>query len=75
MKKWNQTNAQIAAIIAAGQGDLLIVSGEGDCGTEEDYHGAQTVSAIKMRLKKERCGGDRWAWVDTYDGHAINHMI
>lgn len=75
MKKRNQTSEQIAAIIAAGEGDLLIVSGEGEEGTSENYEGAQTVKAIKTRLTKERCGGDRWARVDTYESHALNGVI
>lgn len=40
---------------------ILITSGEGEVGTTETYNGARTMRAIKMRLKKERCGGQRWA--------------
>jgi|688.fasta_scaffold1925718_2 hypothetical protein len=40
---------------------LYIVSGEGDLGTTELYTGKRTVRAIKARLTRERCGGDRWA--------------
>jgi hypothetical protein len=39
---------------------ILIFSGEGERGTWEVYNGKDTVRAIKMRLTKERCGGDRW---------------
>lgn len=70
MKKWNQSTEQIEAILATGQ-PLKIVSGEGDNGTAEDYAGAKTVRAIKARLTRERCGGDRWARVDTADGMAF----
>ena len=38
-----------------------IVSGEGAVGASEIYSGKRTIRAIKMRLTKERCGGDRWA--------------
>ena len=67
MKMRRQTDEQIEEIIKAGDGDLLIVSGEGEHGTEEDYDGEQTVAAIRERLTREMCGGDRWARVDTYD--------
>lgn len=41
--------------------EIRIVSGEGEVGTSETYNGKRTIRAIKMRLTKERCGGDRWA--------------
>ena len=41
--------------------EIRIVSGEGEVGTIETYNGKRTLRAIKMRLTKERCGGDRWA--------------
>lgn len=41
--------------------EIRIVSGEGEVGTSETYNGKRTLRAIKMRLTKERCGGDRWA--------------
>lgn len=41
--------------------EIRIVSGEGEVGTTEIYNGKRTLRAIKMRLTKERCGGDRWA--------------
>jgi hypothetical protein len=42
---------------------IFIVSGEGDGGTyhRELYTGKRTQRAIKARLTRERCGGDRWA--------------
>lgn len=40
---------------------IRIVSGEGEVGTSEIYNGKRAIRAIKMRLTKERCGGDRWA--------------
>ncbi len=44
-----------------GNNEILIVSGEGEQGTSEVYTGKRTRRAIKMRLTKEECGGDRWA--------------
>lgn len=41
--------------------EIRIVSGEGEVGTSEIYNGKRTIRAIKMRLTKERCGGDRLA--------------
>lgn len=46
-----------------GAAALYIVSGEGEQGTREDYEGQRTVAAILKTLKKERCGGDRWAYI------------
>jgi hypothetical protein len=42
---------------------IEIVSGEGTQGTVEDYEGKRTLRAIRSRLTKERCQGDRWAYV------------
>ena len=74
MKRWNQTTEQIGAIIATGK-PIQIVSGEGEQGTVEAYTGTVTVRAIKARLTRERCGGDRWARVDTDDGMALAGVI
>jgi len=42
--------------------NIYIISGEGaDTGFGEKYTGKCTNRAIKLRLTKERCGGDRWA--------------
>ncbi|MDY0013903.1 MAG: hypothetical protein RBS40_13540 [Rhodocyclaceae bacterium] len=49
--------------IITGDEDLSIISGEGEQGTREDYDGPRTVAAIRKALKKERCGGDRWAYI------------
>lgn len=46
--------------------EILIVSGEGEHGTEEVYTGKRTLRAIKMRLTKEACGGDRWAYAKVF---------
>lgn len=47
---------------------IEIVSGEGmGEGTTKLYTGKRTERAIKSRLTKERCNGDRWAFV-RFDG-------
>lgn len=51
-----------------------VVSGEGENGTRELYTGKLTVRAIKARLKKEECGGDRWARIETEDGERIDDV-
>lgn len=41
---------------------IAIFAGEGDCGSWSEYTGARTEKAIKTKLTKERCHGDRWAY-------------
>lgn len=41
--------------------EIRIISGEGEIGSSELYHGKRSIRAIKMRLTKERCHGDRCA--------------
>lgn len=51
---------------------VYIVSGEGTGpGTTETYTGTLSGRAIRARLKKERAGGDRWAYamVETDTTH------
>ena len=43
---------------------IRIVSGEGEIGTREDYTGKRTLRALRSRLTKERCHGDRWAYAE-----------
>jgi hypothetical protein len=56
--------------------EIVILSGEGTGGGfAEVYKGKRTSRAIKLRLTKERCGGDRWAKAIAYShriegGHA-----
>jgi len=45
---------------------IHIVSGEGEIGTRKIYRGKRTLRAIKMRITRERCGGDRWAGAEVY---------
>ena len=49
---------------------IMILSGEGELGTIETYIGKKEARAIKMILKKERCGGDRWANAYQYEYEA-----
>ena len=42
--------------------EIIIISGEDDGpGTEVIYRGKRTQKAIKTRITKEKCHGDRWA--------------
>lgn len=52
--------------------EIEIVSGEGEQGTIEQYEGKRTVKALKMRLKKEECQGDRWSYCNI-DGVRYNY--
>jgi hypothetical protein len=54
------------------QDTLYIVSGEGTQGTREIYAGKRTARAIKARLTRERCSGDRWARVEDEEGREVN---
>ena len=76
MRKHSQTKEQIEKIIELGNEyiGIKIVSGEGDCGTEEDYEGDMTAHAVMTRLSKEKKGG-RWAYIDTYEGHYVMGQI
>lgn len=48
---------------------LLVVSGEGKGPYHaEPYRGKLTLRALKARLTRERCGGDRVAWYATPAG-------
>lgn len=42
---------------------IAIISGEGISGSAELYKGKKSVRALKSRLARERCHGDRWATV------------
>ena len=45
---------------------IVIISGEGEVGHVEPYTGKRTLRAIKLRLARERRGGDRWARARIY---------
>ena len=47
---------------------IYIIAGEGEQGTRTLYTGKTTIRAIKSRLTRERCNGDRWARADAYTG-------
>ena len=46
--------------------NISIISGEGEVGTTDKYTGKRSLLAIKRRLTKERCHGDRWATAVVY---------
>jgi DNA-binding transcriptional regulator YiaG len=55
---------------------ILILSGEGEQGSFDKYTGKRTERALKIRLTKERCHGDRWAFAlasagDNYAPHTF----
>jgi hypothetical protein len=52
--------------------EIHIISGEGEIGTRKVYTGKRTERAIKARLTRERCHGDRWAWAQAYS-HTNEH--
>lgn len=45
---------------------ILILSGEGTQGAFEEYQGTRTERALKSKLTKEKCNGDRWARAFIY---------
>lgn len=49
------------------EGTIFIISGEGERGTSEVYKGKGTTRALRMRIKKEECGGDRFCKVKRYE--------
>ena len=53
-----------------GGAPIVIVSGEGELGAAEPYTGKRTIRAIKLRLARERKGGDRWARASVYSHEA-----
>jgi hypothetical protein len=54
---------------------IYIVSGEGDYGTRELYTGTRTARALRLRLTRERCEGDRWAKIVDADGCELDPDI
>ena len=55
-----------------------LISGEGETGTWERV--VTTARGIKLRLTRERCGGDRWARAyespyATTDGGVAGHDV
>jgi hypothetical protein len=53
--------------------EIMIISGEGEVGTTEKYNGKKTLRALKLRLSKELCEGDRWACAEI-DGYRYNYV-
>ena len=63
----NYAKRQAASLLATG-GSIKIVAGEGELGTMKDYTGRRTMRAIRAKLRREECGGDRWAKALIADG-------
>lgn len=42
---------------------IEVVSGKGELGVTELFTGRRTKLALIRRVKKERCGGDRWCYI------------
>jgi hypothetical protein len=64
----------------AAEHPIHITSGEGENGTTEVFAGKRTERAVKLRLTRERCGGDRWARAAVFmrevgDGAAIGMNV
>ena len=52
---------------------VVIMSGEGDGpGHIEIFTGKRTIRAIKARLTRERCCGDRWANAWVFSGITLD---
>lgn len=64
------TNRTFTENLIATAARIDIVSGEGEVGTVERFVGKRTIRAIKARLTREKCGGDRWASAEI-DGQEI----
>lgn len=47
----------------------IIWSGEGEVGTSSVVE--TTITGIKQRLTRERCGGDRWAYAAPVTGNPL----
>ena len=47
---------------------VWVISGEGECGTIEEYVGKRSARAIRARNTRESCGGDRWVRWAVTDG-------
>lgn len=69
--------AQFSDYLASSSDEhpIHIVSGEGEQGTVEVYTGKRTERAIKMRLTRERCNGDRWARAMIYTHTAHDNSL
>lgn len=57
----NTNNDAITQAMINQASTIEILSGEGETGYCERYSGARTVRAVRARLTRERCAGERWA--------------
>lgn len=71
MNRYNNTPPEaITQSLLDRATDISIVTGEGERGAFEEYTGKRTARAVRARLTKERCGGDRWAFL-VVDGQRV----
>lgn len=70
------------ASMLASSAPIRIVSGDrdSDAGSIVTYTGTRSLRAIRMAIKRERAGGDRWAWAMVYahpceDGTHCGYVI
>ena len=54
------SDAKLLRLITTAKA-LRIVSGGGEQGSSSPYTGKRTLRAVRSRLTRERCHGDRWA--------------
>jgi len=66
MDSWDLLNGIYLRLLADTSKPIFITAGEGEIGTTKLYTGKRTIRALKLRLTKERCKGDRWARAKVY---------
>ena len=66
----NTCNDKITDILIETATVIDIISGEGEIGTVTRYDGKRTGRAVRSRLARERCNGDRWA-ILVLDGQRV----
>ena len=64
--KIKEMKMKIKESMKLSDGQIAIVSGEYEFGTAVIYRGARTQRALRARLTRERCNGDRWARAIQY---------
>ncbi|MBN2783785.1 MAG: hypothetical protein JXR25_03075 [Pontiellaceae bacterium] len=55
-------------------GVIVLLNGEGNYGNTEIYKGKKTIRALKLKVTKERSGGDRWCRVFIEDRGFIDKL-
>ena len=77
VREWTSRVILDRLITYAKEGNqLYVISGEGEGrGHREEYTGKLTVQAMRARIKREVCGGDRWCRIDTAEGYVLAGVI